>query len=134
MATTQATGNDGSVTLPSGTHDAVARAWQASFPRVVTDVTGFSNTYQRNRLGLMSVTGSVTCIPKYDAANHSPGVLDRVAGGSALTLQVATGCTYALTAVFGNISFTSDKQGDAGLTYEFANGDSDTITETWDET
>ena len=134
MATTRATGNDGDVTMPTGTHDAIVRSWSANFPRFKANVTGFGDTYVKSRLGIMDVNGTLTCVPKFDAASHSPGVGDRVANGSALTLQVAASCTYALTAVFEDIGFNIDKTADAGLTYSFSNGVSDTITESWDET
>lgn len=134
MAETRAVGNDGAITMPSGVHDAVVRSWSANFPRYLANVTGFGDTYEKNRLGIMGVNGTLTCVPKFDASSTSPGVLDRVANGSSLTLQVASGCTYALTAAFNDIGFNIDKTGDAGLTYAFSNGVSDTITETWDET
>lgn len=133
MALTAIVGNDGSVTMPTATHDAIVNAWNASFPRVVSRVSGFGDTVERNRLGILSISGSLQCVAKFDAASTSPGVKDRVAGGSALTLLMATGCSYAFTAAFSNISMSSDKHGDATLGFDFVNGDSDTVTETWDE-
>jgi hypothetical protein len=135
MALTRIIGNVGVITLPAVTHDAVIARWNASFPRVLSDVTGFADATQHNRLGLISMTGQASGVPIFDASNTSVGISDRAVGGSALTLTQATGCTVVSTAVFNNISLSSDKQGDAAVTFDFANGDhsADAITVTWDE-
>jgi hypothetical protein len=140
MAKTAVIGNDGSISTgvfnqasDDATHNALINYFEVSFPRVVTNVTGFAHTLQRNRLGLMSIDGMLRGMPLFDAASTSPGVKDRVSTGSSVTLTVATGCTYAFTAAFSNFRFTSDKQGNAEFEAQFVNGDSDTLTETWDE-
>lgn len=128
-------GNDGGITLPSGVIGGVINQHSASFPRVVSDVTGFANAViQTNRLGLPSMSGSASGVPAYNAAGTSPGFLDRGAGGDSLTLTYITGCTVLATAAFSNVTISSDKQGDAAIAFEFVNGDSDALTVTWDET
>lgn len=134
MAVVNIQGYDGGITLPAGTHDATIRRWNANFSRATADVTGFSGTVIRNRVGILSISGSASGNPVYNDANANPGVKDFVAGGSALTLTVQTGCTYAITAGFNSWNFNVDKEGDSSLEFGFVNGDSDTVTETWDET
>lgn len=134
MATLRFVGNDGGITLPSGTHDAIIRRWSAQFPRVISRVTGFTDTLSHNILGVMNITGSASGTPSGNNTTTSLGIADRVAIGSALTLTVGTGCSFAFTAAFQNISVDSDKEGDAGVSFDFENGDSNTFTETWDET
>lgn len=134
MAVTSIQGYDGGVTMPTATHDGVIRRWNANFSKATANVTGFTDTLTRNRMGILSISGSASGNPKYDAASTSPGVSDIVAGGSALTLTVGTGCSYAFTAGFNSINIGSDKEGDASLEFGFVNGDSTTLTETWDET
>lgn len=133
MAVTNIQGYDGGITLPAGTHDGVIRRWNGSFSRATANVTGMTDTLVRNRIGILSISGSASGNPKFDASNTSPGVADAAAGGSALTLTVATGCSYAFTAGFNNWNFNVDKEGESGLEFGFVNGDSSTLTETWDE-
>lgn len=134
MALTRAAGNDGGITMPAGTHDAITQAWNLSIPVVTADVTDYADTVQNNRGGIIQPSGSITAVPKFDAASTSPGVADRVANGSALTLQQAAACTYAFAAaLFNRFDFSSVKQGAAGITFGFVNGVG-SFTETWDET
>lgn len=134
MALTSIIGNDGAITLPSGVHDGVINRWRASFASVVSETTGFGDsTIRRNRLGMLSCEGSASGLPTFDASNSAPGVGDIVAGGSSLVLTVATGCTYTLTAAFSNITHDVNKLGESTLTFDFVNGDVDTLTIAWDE-
>ena len=134
MAVVNIQGFDGGVTMPAGTHDATIRRWNANFSRATAPVTGMSDTLSRNRMGILSISGNLSGNPVYNDANAKPGVSDTVAGGSALTLTVQTGCTYAFTAGFNSYNFSVDKEGDSALDFGFVNGDSSTLTETWDET
>lgn len=133
MPLTNIQGYDGGITLPTSAHAGTIQRWNASFSRVTSNVTGFADSVSRNRVGILEISGSASGTPTYDAANTSPGVSNTVAGGSALTLTVATGCSYAFTAAFNAVNLSSDKRGDATLEFSFVNGDSNTFTETWDQ-
>lgn len=134
MAQTRISGSDGSVTLPAATHEAVIRSFDLGFAYATANVTGFEDSVQRNRIGMPALSGTMTGVPTYDAASTGPGFLDAVAGGSSVTWLFVTGCSIAATAGVNDIRGSSDAEGDATLVYSFVNGDSDTITETWDET
>ena len=134
MALTNIIGNDGAITLLSGTHDGSMNRWRANFASVVSEVTGFSDsTIRRNRLGMLSCEGSASGVPTFAATQSQPGVGDIVAGGSALTLTVATGCSYVLTAAMSNITHDVNKLGESTLAFDFVNGDADSLTINWDE-
>ena len=134
MALTNIVGNDGAITLPAGTHDGVINRWRASFASVVSETTGFGDsTIRRNRLGMLSCEGSASGLPTFSAVSTQPGVGDIVAGGSALTLTVATACSYVLTAAFSNITHDVNKLGESTLTFDFVNGDFDSLTVNWAE-
>ena len=134
MAETRAIGNDGSITMPTATSNGVINSWRASFPKVVTEVTGFEDTnIRRNRLGMTSCEGSATGVPRFAATTTDPGVIDRPADGSSTVLTVATGCTYTMNLAFSNITHAPSKLGDNVLTFDFINGDSDTLVVVWDE-
>ena len=142
MAITRIIGNDGSIGTGAfaaaggnGTHDALIRQWEASFPRVASEVTGFTDANLRqHRLGLTGIEGRLTGSPQFDAATTAPGVGDRVAAGTSTILQVAAGCTYTATLAYQNMSHSVDKTGDSVFSAEFVNGISDTLTIAWDET
>lgn len=134
MALTSIIGNDGAITLPGGIHDGVINRWRASFASVVSETTGFGDsTIRRNRLGMLSCEGSASGLPTTGAGSSQPGVGDIVAGGSALTLTVFTGCSYVLTAAFSNITHDVNKLGESTLTFDFVNGDADALTVNWVE-
>jgi hypothetical protein len=142
MAITRIIGNDGSIGTGAfaaaggnGTHDGLIRQWEASFPRVATEVTGFTDTLLRqHRLGMTGIEGTLTGVPQFDAASTNPGVGDRVSAGSSTILQVAAGCSYTATLAFQNMSHSVDKTGESVLTVSFVNGVSDALTIAWDET
>lgn len=141
MPKTRVIGYDGTIgtgvfsaSSDNATHNAIINSFDVSFPRVVSNVTGFNDTLEHNRLGITRIEGSLRGSPLMDAASTSPGVADRVSAGSAVTLQVGSGCTYAFTAAFSTFRFGVDKQAGSDFSADFVNGDSDTLTETWDET
>ena len=133
MPETRIVGNDGAATVgTSGTHDAILDTWSANITQVISDVSGFGDVWAQKRGGLKGGTFSAGGHMSYDAATTAPGGDAIAAAGDTVTLTLATGCTISGTAVFGNVAYSSDVQGDATVTYdgEFTG----TITETWDET
>jgi hypothetical protein len=132
MPTTYLTGNDGSIVFPNA-HQAQFATWNATFSRNVSDVTGYSDSGRRRRLGIWDVSGSAGGTMITDGANSSPGVGSQTEGGSSITLRASTACYYTLTAVISEIAATSTKTGDAALSFNFAISDGTIPTETWDE-
>lgn len=126
---TVAIGNDGSATLPSG-HSAHLNAWSASISRVNSVITGFTDDGVRRRLGVQDITGSASGHPHFGSANTEPGA-DEAEPGGALTLLIATGCSYQPTVVFDSIDFAVDKTGDSTIVFNFGNADGEDLTETW---
>lgn len=133
MPLTYLTGNDGGCSLPSG-HGAQLQSWNANFSRQVTDVTGYSDTGRRRRLGLWDVSGSAGGTMIADAANAGPGVDHTNLDGALITLQAnGTACQYQITAVMTQITMGVTKTGDSTLSFDFSNSAGTIPTETWDE-
>lgn len=145
MAITSIVGNDGSITMANaedGTvHGGLLNRWRARCSYVTSEVTGFTDVKnRRNRLGLLSVEGSASGTPQFDAAVTAPQAGPIVAStsgpspdGNALVLTSAAGCTWTFTAAIHAISMDMNKIGDALLTFDFMNGDADDFAEAWDE-
>ena len=96
---------------------------------------GFANTANmRHRTGLLSIEGSASGTAERDVASSDPGATTRDAGAeSAVTLTVASGCTYAFNAAFSSVAFDVNKTGDTVLTFDFVGGESGSLTLAWDE-
>ncbi len=121
-------GNDGSIVLNTG-HAIITRLWRGSFERTIVEVTGFADVnLRRNRGGNFAISGSAVGTP--DTA-MAIGAMAGVAGGTSMTLQIAAARTFILTALVSNTQVESDKNGQAVVTYDFVNGDSDAFTEGW---
>ncbi len=137
MAQTWVSGFDGTITLPTG-HAAHLRVWDGRFSRAVSDITGFSDSGRRRKLGIFDLEGSAGGTTTYDASNLSPGIntSDWNRDGGTLVLGVvgSTACAYTATAVMTNISFSVAKDGDSSITFDFANSGGTVPTEAWDET
>lgn len=137
MAITPIVGYDGSASLTTA-HNASLNAWSANFTRVVSDVTDFADTGFRRRLGLPDVQGSASGTMNYDAANTGPGLngTDWNRAGVAMTLSPAAGtaCQYSFTAVISQCSMSSNKGGDAPISFDFQLSGGAIWTEAWDET
>lgn len=139
MAQTRASGNDGAVTLPTGTHDAIINSWNLALALVVANVTGYADIVQRNRVGCVGISGSATGIPIYGASSTEPfgtsasGIVeaDFVDGGSSFTFTMATGCSLAGTFAVSGVDLSSNKMGDAGITFNVVYGDAAAPTVTW---
>lgn len=137
MATTPIVGYDGTASLTTA-HNATLKAWSANFTRVVSNVTGFSDTGMRRRLGMPDVQGSASGTMNYDDVNTGPGLnaTDWNRSGVAITLSPAAGtaCQYAFTGTIGQCSMSSDKLGDAPISFDFELAGGAIWTEAWDET
>jgi hypothetical protein len=131
MATTPATGTDGSVTFITG-HNAKFASWTLNISQALVDVTGYdSSGYFQAVGGLKSGSWTVAATLKYDAATHTPGATAMTKNGGAMTLQVASGCTYAFTGIIISAGLSSDVGAGARIVYSGVT--SGAITETWDE-
>ena len=134
MATTYLVGNDGAVALPAA-HGMNVKVWAATLTRVSSDITGFSDTGKRRRLGIVDVTGSLSGTPFYAGSNTSAGMDVAQAGGTlVLSLSGATSGTVAaayisMSCVFDQFALNVDKNGESSLTmnYQLSGGAAPTI-------
>lgn len=137
-------GNDGGIVL--GDHFAQFNTWNGTFSRQVSDITGFSDTGRRRRLGVWDANGSAGGFLRADATSTGPGVnsTDWQTGGSTIYLHakgsgtVATNatnvCTMIMTAVISEIAMTVAKTGDAAVSFNWALAGGAIPIELWDET
>jgi predicted secreted protein len=131
MASTPATGTDGSVTFITN-HDAKFASWTLNISQALVDVTGYdSSGYFQAVGGLKSGSWTVAATLKYDAASHNPGATEINKNGGAMVLTVATGCTYSFTGIIISVGLSSDVGAGARVVYSGVT--SGTITEAWDE-
>lgn len=128
-------GNDGDFAFDAGSGAGLLNRWRATFSNVVSEVTAFAETgFRRNRTGLLGIEGSASGTAQKDIASSDPDASTRDAGfEEAITLTVATGCTYAFNAVYSAVSFDVNKIGDTLLTFDFVGGETGTLTVAWDE-
>lgn len=139
MAQTTIIGNDGNFSFGTPTHGGLMNRWRASWAYVITEITSFSNSNNRDsRAGLPQVSGTVTGIPQKDVADGAPDAdVALSAGDGSVTLTAAANCTWSGTAVFNNISLDVNKVGDALLSFDFLGGEGVAAgdwAESWDET
>ena len=130
-------GNDGSVTLPSGGTVIQVRSFAATVERVESELTGFSDTGRRKRLGMLDLTCSLTGVPGVDtsASTSSASFFTSTATG-ALTLTIYDGATTTDARITGNclfngFAFNVDKVGDSTVTCNFMNADGTAPVVTW---
>ena len=121
-------GNDGAVTY--GAHGIVVNSWSMTISRVVSDVTGFSDSVRTKLGGVSEITGSLTGFlddgntPSFTAADLLTDY-----EGTAITLTAQSGNTWAGTAIVSNINVSTSKTGDCTVSLDFAiTGD---VTESW---
>lgn len=134
MATTYLVGNDGAVALPAA-HGMNVKVWAATLTRVSSDITGFSDTGKRRRLGIVDVTGSLSGTPFYGGSGNSAGMDVAQAGGTlVLSLSGATSGTVSaayisMSCVFDQFALNVDKNGESSLTmnYQLSGGAAPTI-------
>jgi hypothetical protein len=136
-------GNDGGIVL--GDHFAQFNAWNGTFSRQVSDITGFSDAGRRRRLGVWDANGSAGGFLRADASSTGPGVnaTDWQTGGSTIYLHAkgsgtvatnATGvCTMILTAVISEVAMSVAKTGDAAVSFNWALAGGAIPIELWDE-
>lgn len=130
-------GNDGSVTLPSGGTVVQVRSYAATLERPESDLTGFSDTGRRRRLGMLDLTGSLSGVPAVDstASTTSSSFFTNTATG-ALTLTIFDATTtsdarIAANCIFNGFAFNVDKVGDSTLSCNFSNADGAAPVVTW---
>lgn len=140
MASTRLVGNDGDITMPTN-HNAVINSWSGTISQVVSETTGFGESFRQYRGGVMGMRWSATGVPKADAATHSPlpdstDTLLMSVAGATITLKVAGAVSgessYSGTAIVESLDVGVDKTGASTLSYSGVI--SGTITQTWDET
>ena len=127
-------GNDGNFAMTSG--GGLLDRWRATFSNVLSEVTAFGETsHRRNRTGLLGIEGSASGKAQHSVVGTAdPDATTRDAGAEdAITLTVATGCTYAFNAAFSLTSFDVNKLGDTLLTFDFVAGETGSLTIAWDE-
>lgn len=131
-------GNDGNFSgIASGA--GLLNRWRATFAAVISEVTPFGATKLRgHRAGLIDITGSASGSLQKDVASSQPDIIPTATTGpfrveSTLVLTVATGCTLTFLAIMSSIAFDVNKVGDALVTFDFMSGDTDVLTEVWDE-
>lgn len=145
MALTSITGADGSITMPAE-HGGAIRQWTATVEYVTSEVTGFAAARNRRyRRGMPQLTGTATGTPQGNVSGSQPGV--GLTGGPAgfagssgvaglqIVLISATfdsACSWTNTVIMRSIGLSSDKVGDATITFDFISGDADDFVEAWD--
>lgn len=137
-------GNDGGVVV--GSHYAQFNAWNGTFSRQVSDITGFADSGRRRRLGVWDANGSAGGFLRADAASTKPGINTATweTGGSTIYLHAkgsgtvatsATGvCTMIMTAVISEVAMSVAKTGDAAVSFNWALAGGAIPVELWDET
>lgn len=137
MASTAAVGIDGGFTTISG-YNGIYFAWSGQISQPVTETTGYSSTFRDYRGGVMGMTFTAQGTPKFDAASHAPvpdstDTMLLTKASAAITLQVATACTYGGNALIETTDISTDlRSNDSSLSQsgKFCG----TITQVWDET
>jgi hypothetical protein len=123
-------GNDGSVTFAA--HKVIVSSWTMTISRVVSDVTGFTDSVRSKLGGIAEITGSLSGFIDDTAGEQpdfTPTVLTNDYAGSDITLQAADGCNWTGKAIVSNISVSTTKTGDCTVSLDFAfAGD---VAESW---
>lgn len=149
-------GNDGSVaitgtvgTATANIHAAQFNVWNATFSRVVSDITGFGDYGRRRQLGVHDVSGSAGGFLRHDAGNTKPSLGGTAASATSVANWFNTGadivlnakgtgttagnCAYAFKAVISDGAITMTKTGDAAVSFNFALAGGQIPVEIWDE-
>lgn len=147
MPTTDLNGYDGSISLTTN-FNARIKTFNARVTRQVSDVTGYADTGMRRLLGIFDVQGSAGGTLYNDGTNTAPFPVGTNAtataswsrSGANILLGFAgkstssTAAQMSITAVISQVNFSSDVNGDAGVTFDFQNSGGAHPTLTWDET
>lgn len=127
---TRVIGADGSFADVTG-HRGYIRTWTLSFPRAVSNVTAYGDiTNQRNRTGLPDVNGSFSGVGD-DDSGVSPGGFNSLGSDVTISVDAIGSSGYTITGQMTNVNPSSDKSGDAPITWEFVNGETGVSTEGW---
>jgi hypothetical protein len=140
MPLTQITGPGGSVTFLSG-FNGKFNNWTATVTNPTVETTGFADNGSKTNKpgGPISMAGTITAVGNFDAAATAPipsaGIGTNPTFSSwegSITLQAATGCTFAASVVANSVVMTRGNAGRFELSFSWES--SGPITETWDET
>jgi hypothetical protein len=133
-------GNDGGISLSntssgtSGTNIANFSAWDATFSRDSTIITGFTDTGVRRRLGVADIRG--TARGSFDYDKVGPSIDHTNLDGCPIVLyakSAATVCSWSFSGVVEQIGGSVAKGGASECTVSFANSNGTAPTESWDE-
>lgn len=130
-------GNDGAVTMPSGGGVIQVKTYAATISRPESDLTGFSDTGKRRRLGMLDLTGSLNGVPALDSSAAVTTTSFFVSTSTAaLTLSIFEQTTtndakIVANCIFNNFAFNVDKSGDSTITCSFSNGDGAAPVVSW---
>ena len=121
-------GAEGGITMPSGSN-AVLRSWQATVANVVSEVTEFTEAFNRTfAAGLVTLSGSAVGSPDDTAA---PGAGAPPVEGVIQLLADTITHSWSATVVISSVAIGIDKAGDASISFDFINGDADDFVEAW---
>jgi hypothetical protein len=131
-------GNDGNVTMPASGSVFRVRSFAANLSRVESELTGFSDTGRRKRLGMLDLTGSLSGVPAVDStASTTTAVTSMIwmnTATQALTLTIfdsTNDARIAANCIFNGFAFNVDKTADSTVTCNFANADGAAPVVTW---
>lgn len=139
MATDYIIGNDGFVTLAAPIQGINVKSWAANSSRVSSDVTGFSDTARRRRLGLYDIVGSLSGTPMMGTTTALITVTSAQTSAQLLVLGLYSNnssvttddVSFSVTAVFDSMSFNSTKDGDATVQVSWQNASGAVPTVAW---
>lgn len=131
-------GNDGAVSS-FGSGIIQVKTYAATISRPESDLTGFSDTGKRRRVGMLDLTGSLNGVPAVDSsasANTASFIVSTATASLTLTLYDVPGTVtndvrIAANCIFNNFAFNVDKSGDSTITCNFSNGDGAAPVVTW---
>jgi hypothetical protein len=131
-------GNDGNVTMPASGNVFRVRSFAANLSRVESELTGFSDTGRRKRLGMLDLTGSLSGVPAVDSTASTTTALTSMiwmnTATQALTLTIydsTNDARIAANCIFNGFAFNVDKTADSTVTCNFANADGVAPVVTW---
>jgi hypothetical protein len=131
-------GNDGNVTMPASGNVFRVRSFAANLSRVESELTGFSDTGRRKRLGMLDLTGSLSGVPAVDSTASTTTALTSMiwmnTATQALTLTIfdsTNDARIAANCIFNGFAFNVDKTADSTVTCNFANADGAAPVVTW---
>lgn len=136
MALTAAVGFDGSFTTISG-YGGIYYGWSGEISQPVTETTGYGSSFRDYRGGVMGMTFTANATPKFGTSAAQPvpdstDTMNLTRAAAAVTLQVASGCTYTGSALIETTSISTDMRTNE-TTLSQAGRFCGTITQLWAE-